>query len=237
MTDEEIDLLLVELEELLSDLNLDFIVVQERVTAAEGVSKLASESGRRTDVDSFYSNSTSMDATSTGTVGAPVSAGSRASSKKPPKQRLKNNDVLVATLDNRARLTLLLDLIEAASAGTLAMESCVHDEIAGLRDLASGAPKSAGDFEVDAAQGEWGEFWDGTVVFTDPPEAELRSSGQEPWQLASDAAFAEKVSRVRTVVELLDSLRVATGLSRGEWLARNASDDGGEVWSFTRGVS
>lgn len=236
MTEDEIDLLLVELEELLSGLNLDFIVAQERVTAAEGITKLGAEFARAGESDPFYSQFMSMDTLPSEPDENILFEGFRQSARTiPRKQRPKKDDVFVAPLDNHARLTLLLDLIEVATAGTLAMERYVHDELAALRDLTYDGPGSEMDAAIDATQREWAEFWNGTVIFADPPEAELRRSSQQSWIIAINSAFNEKVARARAVFELIESLRARAGVSRGDWLARGAPD-GGDAWSPGKGA-
>lgn len=126
MTEEELAQLLAELEDLLRDLGLDFVVNQERVLAAEGVSTSAEDLGRR-DVDDQTPNYSPQraladDMAETG-PDIPVF---RTAFRRPV---LKKTDVLVRPLNIRERLAVLLDLIEVTTAGTLAMEQLVQAEL------------------------------------------------------------------------------------------------------------
>lgn len=218
MTEEEIALLLAELESLLSDLSLDFIVTQERVLAAEGVSKSGQELWERPEVQQGLAP----------TLDEGFTWGT------PRNVRFKSDDVLVTPLDVRSRLAVLLDLVEVATAGTLAMEQFVHDEIATFRDLT--APEQAATGEQQFRRtGDGVESWDGTIVFEDPPEAELRGSSQEAWTLAVDSAFDSATSHAANVVALIESIREQAGVLRGTWLSRGVGDNTADVWAPTKG--
>lgn len=123
MTEEELAQLLTELEDLLQELGLDFVVNQERVLAAEGVSTSAKDLNRQTSDDllapSVFEGVIETESAVSGT---------RSSFRRPT---LKNTDVLVRPLSSRERLAILLDLVEVTTAGTLAMEQLVQVEISG----------------------------------------------------------------------------------------------------------
>ncbi|MFJ8917617.1 hypothetical protein [Amycolatopsis sp. NPDC102389] len=87
--------MLAELEQLVEDAGFGFVVVQERVIAAEGKTLTSNEVSQ-------------LDLT-----------------PRRPKDRLSKNDVFVRPLDVRSRLELLLDLIEVATVGTAEMERAV----------------------------------------------------------------------------------------------------------------
>lgn len=126
MTEEELAQLLVELEELLQELDLDFVVNQERVLAAEGVSTSAEDLDRQTG-DDLVAPSAFADVLPARTVeGGAALPGARSSFRRPS---FKKTDVLIRPLSTRERLAILLDLVEVTTAGTLAMEQLVHVEI------------------------------------------------------------------------------------------------------------
>lgn len=238
LTEQEITQLLAELEKLLSDLGLDFIVAQERVLAAEGVSQSPAEARDRRGqgVDPQQPDETLVLETTILSESREASSWER-SRPSTQKLRFKSSDAVVTPLDLRARLAILLDLVEVATAGTLAMERDVQDRLDELRRQASDL--STSDMELFAATrpdytGKTDE-WDGAVTFSDPPEAELRGQVLPPWKLATADVLQENTSRVRTVLGLLQELRAQAGLSRGQWLAPHDGDsvnDGG--WNLPR---
>ncbi|WP_394617332.1 hypothetical protein JNUCC0626_48350 [Lentzea sp. JNUCC 0626] len=116
----------------------------------------------------------------------------------------------------------LLDLIEAATGGTLAMERFVHGELAVLRELATPGTPASG--------------WDGTVEFADPPEAELRDSDRSTWTLAVGREFEEAARHAADVVALIDALREQAGVRRGTRLTRGVADGAEDVWAPVRGT-
>ncbi|MFC3453059.1 hypothetical protein [Amycolatopsis speibonae] len=87
--------LLAELEQLVEDAGLGFVVAQERVIAAEGKTLTSKEVSQ-------------LDLVARGR-----------------QDRLSKSDVFVRPLDVRSRLGLLLDLIEVTTAGTVEMERAV----------------------------------------------------------------------------------------------------------------
>jgi hypothetical protein len=216
LTDEEIAQLLAELEKLLSDLGLDFIVAQERVLAAEGESRTPTEIVRGESEGSRQFAETLQ-------VGSRPSAapdiGRRwevpAGSTQMP--RFKNSDTVVIPLAPRDRLAFLFDLIEVATAGTIAMERDVHGQLGELRRMI--IARSASPLEAETPQ-----TWDGTVIFTNPPEAELRNQMLSSWKLATVEVLTTGTASAQTVIELLDDLRAQAGLSRGPWLAPHGDD-------------
>ncbi|GAA3458721.1 hypothetical protein ACFFSW_07685 [Saccharothrix longispora] len=236
MTEDEIRLLLDELEELLMSLDLDFVVTQERVLAAEGVSKAGAELGERAEGEVFDFG-----------VSAPLSSDGpwrqpalplETEKRSTKKVRFTNEDVRVTPLDVRERLANLLDLIEVATAGTLAMERSVYDQIAALRgQAASGSAQQWEDGVNPSRATDWAELWDGTIVFADPPEAELRGTSQESWTLAIGSDFRASTEHAANVVALVESLREQAGVSRGGWLTRGVADGVEDVWAPTKGTS
>jgi hypothetical protein len=218
VTEEELAQLLTDLEGLLGELGLDFIVVQERVLAAEGVSQSAGELARKEGETVRRLEPREAQVSS---VPRPEWERGR-ETRSARTAHFKNSDVVVTPLDPRARLAILLDLIEVATAGTLAMERDVREEFEEYRR--SGRDDTAVPREEVA-----------TVLFTDPPEAELRGQVLPPWRLATVGVLAESMSRARTVVELLDGLREHAGLSRGDWLAPYGGDAADDAWKLTRG--
>ncbi|MEV0056156.1 hypothetical protein AB0H34_37430 [Saccharopolyspora shandongensis] len=227
-TEDEIAALLTELETLLVDLGLGFIVVQERVLAAEGLSQTPGEVTDRM-ADKF--------GVSPAAFAQDVDTRWRESVRRPArKPQLKKSDTVVTPLDVRDRLAILLDLVEVATAGTLAMERAVQEEFEELRRLAIG--RSAPAVEptlISADYSDWTEAWDGTVLFTDPPEAELRGQTLSSWKLPAAGELAASLSSARTVVDILDELRAQTGLERGDRLAPDSDASGTEdVWNLTR---
>lgn len=208
MTEDEIDQLLRKLEELLKELGLGFVVEQERVLAAEGVSKSGAD----------LSFPVSLEQQRYEQLEAPLQI--RQFPGRPPK--FNSDDVRVTPLDVRARLGLLLDLIEVATAGTLAMERSVHTEIKTLRDL---------------AESRWAESWNGTVTFANPPEAEWRGETQEPWTLVVGAPYDRSAAHAANVVSLVESLREQADVPRGAWLTRVGVDGADGVWVPTKGES
>ncbi|WP_158684551.1 hypothetical protein [Amycolatopsis orientalis] len=204
MTEEECARLLFALEQRLQRLGLGFAVAQERVIAAEGRSLAPEELAQGPDFDTRSRSSGSVSGRSTGAAASlwdlaePVPAAG--------KERLKSGDVVVAPLDVRSRLALLLDLVEVATAGTVAMEEAVVEE-----------------FSVVSA--------DGRLTFEDPPEAELRGQAVEPWALTVDAVGVQARQRAADVVALVDELRQLAGVPRREWLSPYGRDDSSYAWS------
>lgn len=230
-TEEEISALLDELEALLNDLGLGFIVTQERVLAAEGLSQPPSEvAGQTGGKFGGYRHLYVPD------VGMGWSESVHRSTRR---ARFKTGDAVVTPLHVRDRLAMLLDLVEVATAGTLAMERDVQDEFNEIRRLAADTPTYASAEAptlTASVYPEWTETWDGTVLFMDPPEAQVRGQSLPPWKLSTDDMLAASLPHARSVLEILDELRARAGLSRGEWLA----PDGGtseveDVWNLTRG--
>lgn len=222
MTDEEIAQLLAELEKLLSELELDFIVIQERVLAAEGESRSPAEIVRGESGGSRQFAEMMQ-------VGRPSAASDTGWQREVPAKstqtpRFKNSDAVVIPLDLRDRLAILFDLIEVATAGTIAMERDVHDLLDELRreiiDQSTSAPEAAAP-----------QTWDGTVIFTNPPEAELRGQMLSSWKLTTVEALTAGTARAQTVIALLDGLRAQAGLSRGSWLTPHGDD----AWNLAGG--
>lgn len=210
MTDEEIAQLLAELEKLLIDLGLDFIVMQERVLAAEGQSWSPADIVRGESVGSRQFTEMLQ-------VGRPSAAPASGWPQEVPAKsiqtpRFKNSDAVVIPLVPRDRLAILFDLIEVATAGTIAMEWNVHDQLDELR-------RRVLDQSTSALEAATLQTWDGTVIFTNPPEAELCDQMLSSWKLATVEVLTAATARAQTVIELLDGLRAQAGLSRGSWLA------------------
>lgn len=204
MTEEELARLLVALEQRLERVGLGFAVVQERVIAAEGRSLTPEEfthgqgfDVRSTSGRSAYGRSAGATAGLWDLAEAAPSAG---------KDRLKSGDIVVAPLDARARLALLLDLVEVATAGTVAMEQAVVEQL--------GAASA-----------------NGQLTFEDPPEAELRGQAREPWTLTADAVGAQPRQRVSDVLRLVDELRELAAVPRGQWLAPHGGEASSYSWS------
>ncbi|MGW7534058.1 hypothetical protein [Amycolatopsis sp. NPDC054798] len=204
MTEEELARLLLALEQRLERIGLGFAVVQERVIAAEGRSLTPEEftrghgsDTRSTSGGSEYGRTTGATARLWDLAEEMPSAG---------KDRLKSGDVVVAPLDVRARLALLLDLVEVATAGTVAMEQAVVEQL--------GAASA-----------------NGRLTFEDPPEAELRGQAREPWTLTADAVGAQPRQRVSDVLGLVDELRALAGVPRGQWLAPYGGEESFNSWS------
>lgn len=205
MTDDEIEQLIAEIEDLLGDLELDAIVAQERVLASEGEVRSGDDLGGRTDaITAGRSYRTVATEEPSLDLAIPEYDEMPRTERKPQRIRFTKDDVRVTPLDARARLRNLLDLIEVATAGTLAMEQIVHDEITSLTA--------------------------GGIVFVDSPEAELRGVRQEPWTLAIDSEFLTATAHAVDIVSLLDSLRAQTGVDRGQELSRRVDDDTADSW-------
>ncbi|QKV77881.1 hypothetical protein [Amycolatopsis sp. Hca4] len=200
MTEEERARLLSELEQLLMRAGLGFVVAQERVIAAEGASLTPKDLQARDHPFGGRRYSSGGSAARTGTLWEDTD------SPVVGKERLNTGDVVVAPLDVDARLALLLDLTEVATAGTVAMEQFVLRELRG----ASGAER---------------------LVFEDPPEAELRGQVREPWALSVEDVDAE--DGARKVAGAVDALRVLAGTRRGEWLAPLEINEDGFSWSVS----
>lgn len=146
--------------------------------------------------------------------------------------RFKKGDVALTPLDVRDRLAILLDLIEVATAGTLAMERDVASQLEQFRRL-SLETHGAG-IESSSIDAAWAQTWDGTVIFEDPPEAEVRGPVAPPWKLPDKQLLQTQMSHARSVVGLLDGLRNVAGLSRGKWLAQQGKASAtGDVWDMT----
>jgi hypothetical protein len=145
MTEEERTRLLFALEQILERLGLGFVVAQERVIAAEGRSLTSEElttHGQALDIGSTSGGFT--DRQSSGRTASLWDMDEAVPSVG--KERLKSGDIVVTPLDVRSRLALLLDLVEVATAGTVAMEQVVVDEL-----------------RADST--------DGLLAFEEPPEA------------------------------------------------------------------
>ncbi len=218
MTDEEIAQLLVGLEQLLRELGLDFIVTQERVLAAEGVSQSpASPTSGRGDeaIGERY-----LEETFPRDVATPRQRESwpvyEILSEGGPEPRFRKGDIVVRPLDVRDRLAILLDLMEVATAGTVAMERDLQNQLKELRRLA--VDHAASESVRRTAALDWAETWDGTVTFASPPEAELRGDASRPWQLRTGDGLRSSLASAHQVVGLLDSLRTIAGVPRGRWL-------------------
>ncbi|WP_328345227.1 hypothetical protein [Micromonospora sp. NBC_00421] len=221
MTEEEIQQLLAEVEELLTELGLGFIVTQERALAAEGVSQSPTDPTGTAFDDGRFDE----------IAGSPLylnqlrhAPGQRSGSRP----RFKRGDVVVTPLNPRARLGILLDLIEVATAGTLAMERDVQKQLEELRRLALEHHNGGSDFAAAGSSDPWAETWDGTVVFMDPPEAELRGRRLPAWKLASAEARRASAFRVRSVLDTLNELRIEAGVVRGSWLTPHGRGNEGD---------
>ena len=230
MDEEELAQLLADLEQLIAELGLDFIVTQERVLGAEGVSLEFTGSHVGGDTGDLYLDQIlpREAAPRSRTVDEAGSAGTRGRGA----QRFKKGDVALTPLDVRDRLAILLDLIEVATAGTLAIERDVSDQLEEFRRLSlTESDDTAVESSADVA---WAQIWDGTVFFEDPPEAELRGPVAPPWKLPDEQMSQTKMSHARTVVEVLDGLRQAASVSRGKWLAQYGKPSAtGDVWNLT----
>lgn len=216
MTDQEIAQLLAELENLLSELGLDFIVSQERVLAAEGESKSPIEVVRRESEGSRQFAEVLQVGGRPSTVPS-IGRGRELPARSTQRLRFKNSDRAVIPLAPPDRLALLFDLIEVATAGTIAMERNVYGQLDELRramiDQSASSPETATP-----------RTWDGTVIFTNPPEAELRAEMLSSWKLATAEELRTVTARAQTVIALLDDLRAQAGLSRGSWLSPHGDD-------------
>jgi hypothetical protein len=205
MTEEERTRLLFALEQILERLGLGFVVAQERVIAAEGRSLTSEElttHGQALDIGSTSGGFT--DRQSSGRTASLWDMDEAVPSVG--KERLKSGDIVVTPLDVRSRLALLLDLVEVATAGTVAMEQVVVDEL-----------------RADPT--------DGLLAFEEPPEAELRSQTRGPWTLTADTVGAQARRRARDVVSVVDELRDLAEVPRGQWLEPYERGDSAYSWS------
>jgi hypothetical protein len=230
----EIAQLLADVEQLLTELGLGFIVAQERVLAAEGVSRPpegASPSGSAGGTYGFWTDEPedSMDLLSAG----PQVEG--AESRRHGRPRFKRGDVVVTPLDPRARLEILFDLVEVATAGTLAMERDVQEHLERLQLLAVESRWSERTPADPRYATAWEERWNGSVTFVDPPEAELRGQSLPAWKLESADTRRVSAQRARTVISTLDALRAEAGVPRGAWLNPYSDDDREDRWRLERG--
>jgi hypothetical protein len=217
VTEEEIAQLLTQMEQLLAELGLDFIVAQERALAAEGVSESPTETSVARldggDFDGDYFDEGDEEPLYQNQVRA---APGQRSGGRP---RFKRGDVVVTPLNPRARLAVLLDLVEVATAGTLAMERDVQDQLEALREVATERRNVELELTATRSPNHWTETWNGAVVFTDPPEAELRGRVLPAWKLGSPEARRASAFRARSVLSTLNALRAMAGIDRGAWLA------------------
>jgi hypothetical protein len=206
MTDDEIEQLIAAIEDLLRDLGLGAIVAQERILATEGDVKSGDALKSRTaaiEAERSYrampTDTPSLDLT------IPQYEVATGTQRKPQRRfKFTSEDVRVTPLDARARLRNLLDLIEVATAGTLAMERIVHDEITNLTT--------------------------GEIIFVDSPESELRGTEQEPWILTIGSEFQTATAHAKIIVSLLDTLRSQADVARGQELSRGVDDDAEDSW-------
>jgi hypothetical protein len=206
VTEDEIEQLIAAIEELLGDLELDAIVTQERVLASEGEVRSGDDLGGRSDAIAAGRSYHVMTTEEPSLDLAIPQYDEKSRPGQKPRLRFTKDDVRVTPLDARARLRNLLDLIEVATAGTLAMERFVHDEVT---DLAT----------------------DG-IVFVDSPESELRGVTQAPWTLAIGSDFQTATTHAANVVSLLESLRIHAGVGRGQEMSRRVDngDDTEDSW-------
>ncbi|MEU9691398.1 hypothetical protein [Amycolatopsis japonica] len=203
MTEEECAVLLNELEQILEDKNLGFIVAQERVIAAEGTSETSEDiATREQESDDFTEAPISQGGLEYRLPSSPLTGERLVRRPSVRKGNLKAGDVVVKPLGIRSRLALLLDLVEVATAGTVAMEQVVVDEL--------GTESPAG-----------------FVMFDSPPEAELRGQSLASWTLL-DRGDSE--SHVSPLIDTVDRLRVAAGVPRGQWLAAHGRSDDSRAW-------
>lgn len=230
MDEEELALLLADLEQLMAELELDFIVTQERVLGAEGISLEFPGARGGGDIGERYLDQIMPRAAMPRARAVDESDLAGTGGHRTP--RFRKGDVALTPLDVRDRLAILLDLIEVATAGTLAMERDVSAQLEECRRLSLADHDSATvQAPVDVA---WTQTWDGTVIFEDPPESELRGPVAPLWKLPDEQVLQTKMSHARTVVELLDGLREAAGVSRGNWLAQHGKASAtGDVWNMT----
>lgn len=234
MTDEEIEQLLNSLEQLLIEVGLAFVVTQERVLAAEGVSQSPVDTlraGPDGGAHRFGPEAAPFgDVRGASAMEAQYLPTTRQLGRTP---RFKRSDVVVTPLDPRTRLGILFDLIEVATAATLAMEHDVRRQFEQLRRVSAHRQDSVHDLAAPGQARFWGEAWNGAIVFTDPPEAELRDQRRPTWTLESVEARQGSVLRTRALIETLDALRAETSVARGPWL--NAYGDGDEEnWNLDR---
>lgn len=229
MTEEEVGRLLAELEELLTELGLGFIVTQERVLTAEGISLSPAEAGY-TSTQSVAWEAVVDDVVATLPDDLAPELSLRGSRQR-PRSRFKSEDAVVRPLDTRTRLGILLDLIEVTTAGTLTMERTVYDEIGRFRmSAASGSPAEANQMEPVTRVSENPSLtWGSAITFSEPPEAELRGQVREPWTLSSRYVSASKAMRVNGIVDILEELRERADLSRGQWLEPHAGHASNET--------
>jgi hypothetical protein len=230
MDEEELAQLLADLEQMLAELELDFIVAQEQILGAEGVSLEFTGTRAGGDTGDLYLNE--ILPRETAPRSRPVDERGYAGPTGRGAPRFKKGDVALTPLDVRDRLAVLLDLIEVATAGTLAMERDVSDQLEEFRQLSFADPDGA---TVETAAGDaWVESWDGTIVFDNPPEAALRGPVVPPWKLPDEETSQAKMASARTVIATLDELRQAAGVSRGKWLAPYGKPSTvGDVWDLT----
>ncbi|MEV6350997.1 hypothetical protein [Actinoplanes sp. NPDC051851] len=230
MNEEEIARLLADLEQLMAELGLDFIVTQERVLGAEGVSLEFTGARGGGDIGERYLDQIMPREASPRARAVDERGAFRMENLGTP--RFRKGDVALTPLDVRDRLAILLDLIEVATAGTLAMERDVSAQLEEFRQLSLAQHDSA--TVENLADVEWAQTWDGAVIFEDPPESEVRGAVAPPWKLPDEQLLQAQMSRARSVVELLDGLREAAGVSRGKWLAQyGKTANTGDVWNMT----
>lgn len=231
MTEEDVTQLLAELEELLFSLELNFIVTQERVLAAEGVSRSPTEAAEPGEADYQFDEVLPLE--DSFTIAPEREGRSESFQREFRMPRLRDSDVMITPLNNRARLGILLDLIEVATAGTLAMERDVRNQLDELKGIAANRFTAVEEFAPTLSdRAARTQELDGIVVFVDSPEAELRGQTLHQWKLASPGVLATSMSKAQTVTELLNELRVRAGLSRGQWLAPHGGNGANnDVWN------
>lgn len=215
MTDENFaNQLLEDLELLLERLGLHFIVNQERTLASEGEPQLAKYSKTTWSQHEDFPFEAPSERASRWNIedevtrALEVTKGREAAARRP----YRKDDVVITQPGPAERLATLIDLIEVATAGSVAMELALIDLLKDLTRSTAGHTSARGE-----EKGAWIATWQGRVIFDAPPEADLRNERRSTWTV-TDSQPNAAVANASAVTDILDRLRAEIGVQRGAWL-------------------
>ncbi|MGN9764404.1 hypothetical protein ACTMS2_04450 [Micromonospora sp. SD12] len=243
MNEEQIQDLLSALEELLRETGLEFLVDQERILAAEGITHSPNDTRRQSSRTAHTPPRTGEGITdyltlSSITIDANPEVPQSGVGRRTPRPRFSNEDAVVTPLTTRQRLQLLLDLIEVATAGSVAIEQEIAIELSNIREVATHRDPAPSTRLSEDDRGDggslWIDTWSGRIEFADPPEAEVRGRVGEPWRLPSLEESQAAASRARAVVSLIDEIRAQAELSRSDWLMPGDRIARNDIWEPAR---